>query len=76
MALPRALVPTENHCAVRRCRMNPADIFLAAWAVFWGAMFASIAGRQPGWFDIYGLMALLALVVFPVLCVHVDRLAR
>jgi len=56
--------------------MNPADILLGAWAVFWGSMFASIAGRRPGWFDIYGLMALLALAAFPVLCVHVDRWAR
>lgn len=50
-----------------------ANILLAVWAVFWGAMFASIAGRRVGWFDGHALAALLALVAFPVLCVHAAR---
>lgn len=57
--------------------MNPADILLAAWAVFWALSFANSARIRPsGWFDTYALIAMLSVVVFPVLCVHVDRWAR
>lgn len=57
--------------------MNPADILLAAWAVFWGLSFANSARIRPsGWFDTYAVIAMLSVVAFPVLCVHVDRWAR
>ena len=57
--------------------MNPVDILLAAWAVFWGLSFAySVRIRPSGWFDTCALLSLLSLAVFPVLCVHVDRLVR
>ena len=44
---------------------------------FWGLSFANSARIRPsGWFDTYALIAMLSVVVFPVLCVHVDRWAR
>lgn len=49
-----------------------ADLLLAVWAVFWGAIFARKASK-PGWFDATDVIALLALVAFPVLCVHAAR---
>lgn len=51
-----------------------ANILLAAWAVFWGVLFAAWVDPAKGRrFDRVTMASLLALVVFPVLCVHAAR---